>query len=120
MRAEQVHVEDTPQGNLRIIVPDQESDSLVVLNVSRRHGTLSVEVGMRGNLDADRRPKPSGLVPARRIKPTDLGRIVDRAVEHVKSWPLEYQRSGSANRDDARAGRPERSARRAERAWGGQ
>jgi hypothetical protein len=38
-------------------------------------------------------PSPTkGLVPARPITPTDLGRIVDRAVARVSSWPIEYQR----------------------------
>jgi len=36
-----------------------------------------------------------GIVSGRKIAPTDLGRIVDRAVDRVRSWPAEYQRSAS-------------------------
>lgn len=49
------HVTETRDG-LRIIVADDESDSLAVIEVTRRHGSLMGKLGLRGNYDAHKRP----------------------------------------------------------------
>lgn len=45
-----------PHGGCKIVVHDEGSDSLAILTVRRRHGTLSVETVLRGNWDAKQRP----------------------------------------------------------------
>jgi hypothetical protein len=44
-------------------------------------------------------PARGGLVRPPRIAATALGRIVDRAVERVESWPIEYQRVVDVERE---------------------
>lgn len=87
MRAADVHVEDTPNGNVRIIVPDNDSDSLAVIALSRFHGTLSAKVGLRGNYDAKGRPirYTYATMPAPDVTPAEREARKARWFKH-NSW----------------------------------
>lgn len=55
MTPDDVKIEQRRDG-LRITVADDATDSLAIIDVSQRHNTLGVRTGLRGNLDAHKRP----------------------------------------------------------------
>lgn len=54
--ADKVHIKQKLKGGLKIVIPDDESDSLVCIDVDREHGQLRARMGLRGNFSVFWRP----------------------------------------------------------------
>lgn len=77
------------RSGVEIIVDDQDSDSLAVLRVQRRHGVLQVEVGLRGNADVRDRPIERTFVRMRApdVEPEERRRRI-RRWKRENAWRL--------------------------------
>lgn len=56
MTRDQVTVIEQPSGGLQIMIQDDETDSLVIVELQKHQNDLCLRTGMRGNLSAKKRP----------------------------------------------------------------
>lgn len=94
IRPEDVTIEESRDG-VRIIVDDRESDSLAVIEVRNRYGSLAARVGLRGNFSAFRRPMRWVIthMPAPPVSPATLQQRKDAARERIERGVFASERS---------------------------